>query len=369
MAPKQTDIELPGDPVVEIKPDYKSVDPKTVFLGGLFVLALLAASTAAAEIIMPIILAFILKPVLLPIMRGFAFLRVPRVLAALAVIMMLLGAGVGIGSALSTPAMEWASDLPQEFLKLKERLSDLNNPMEPIQKVLNDAQNLTSATSTDAVTVVSVRTSSLPDRVLSAAQSLIAGLFEMLLVLFFLLVSGDTFLRRLVEILPRFTDKKQAINISNQIERDISAYLVTITIMNAVVGLGTALAMWVWGVDDPLLWGIVAFLLNYVPIVGPIFGAALFLMVGLTSDPSLGSAMVPVALYLGIHITESQFITPFLLARHFTLNPVLVILGLIFFYWMWGIPGAILSTPIIAIIKIVCDNIDHLKPFGHFIEN
>lgn len=368
MISKQADIELPGDPVVEVRPDYKSVDPKTVFLGGLFVLAVLAASTAAAEIIMPIILAFILKPVLLPIMRGFAFLRVPRVLAAIAVIGMLLGAGVGIGSALSTPAMEWAADLPQEFPKLKERLSVLHNPIEPIQRVLNDAQNLTAA-SPDKITVVAVQGSALPDKFLNIAQSLIAGLFEMLLVLFFLLVSGDTFLRRLVEILPRFTDKKQAITISNQIERDISAYLVTITIMNALVGAGTAFAMWLWGFDDPLLWGIVAFLLNYVPVVGPIIGASLFLMVGLMSDPSLGSAVMPAALYLGIHITESQFITPFLLARHFTLNPVLVILGLIFFYWMWGIPGAILSTPIIAIIKIICDNIDHLKPFGHFIEN
>jgi len=122
------------------------------------------------------------------------------------------------------------------------------------------------------------------------------------------------------------------------------------------------------GVEDPVLWGIVAFLLNYVPIVGPIVAAVLFAMVGMMLGTSLDAAMLPPLIYMAIHITESQFITPMLLARHFTLNPVLVILGLIFFYWLWGIAGAILSTPIIAIFKIICDNVVTLKPLGHFIE-
>jgi hypothetical protein len=134
-------------------------------------------------------------------------------------------------------------------------------------------------------------------------------------VLFFLLVSGDTFLRRLVEILPRFSDKRQAIEISQHIEHDISAYLITVTIMNAAVGLATALVMWLCGLGDPILWGAVAFLLNYVPILGPMIGLVTFTLAGLLTLNTLWYALLPAALYLLIHLVEGETITPMLLAR------------------------------------------------------
>lgn len=363
------DILLPAHDVVEVKPAYKTAEPSTVFMGGLFTLAALWALNTASEIIIPVVLAFTLKLVLLPVMNGFARLRIPRVIAAILVLSLLIGGVFGIVTVLAPPAMEWAQDLPKEFPKIRDRINELRNPIEPLQKILSDAEELGIMDAADNnTTVVTVQQPTMRDRILASAGVLATGTSEMLLVLFFLLVAGDTFLRRLVEILPRFSDKKQAINISDQIQRDISAYLITITCMNTLVGAGTAAAMYFCGVDDPVLWGICAFLLNYVPIVGPIAGVMLFGMVGMMTELTLGEALLPAVIYLGIHITESQFITPLLLARHFTLNPVLVILGLIFFYWMWGIAGAILSTPIIAIIKIICDNVIALKPFGHFIE-
>jgi predicted PurR-regulated permease PerM len=188
------------------------------------------------------------------------------------------------------------------------------------------------------------------------------------LVLFFLLISGDTFLRRLVEILPRFKNKRQAVDISNQIETDISAYLFTITIMNVAVGIATGAAVALAGLGDPLLWGTVAFLLNFVPILGPLIGVVVFLMAGLLTIDTLWLAFMPAALYLVIHLVEGETVTPMLLARRFTINPVLVIISLVFWYWMWGVPGAILATPMLAVTKIVCDRIQSLMPFGHFIE-
>jgi predicted PurR-regulated permease PerM len=188
------------------------------------------------------------------------------------------------------------------------------------------------------------------------------------LVLFFLLVSGDTFLRRLVEILPRFKSKRQAVDISQQIESDVSAYLFTITIMNLAVGVATGAVMALCGVGDPVLWGTVAFLLNYIPILGPMIGVAVFVLAGLLSIDSLWGAFLPAGLYLLIHLVEGETVTPMLLARRFTINPVLVILSLVFWYWMWGVPGAILSTPMLAITKIICDRIRPLMAFGHFME-
>jgi predicted PurR-regulated permease PerM len=190
----------------------------------------------------------------------------------------------------------------------------------------------------------------------------------MVLLLFFLLISGDTFLRRLVEVLPRFSDKRQAVDISQQIEGDISAYLVTITIMNAVVGIVTGTVMWFTGLGDPVLWGAVAFLLNFLPILGPLIGVVVFLLAGLLTIDTLWQALLPAGLYLAIHLIEGEMVTPMLLAKRFTLNPVLVIVALVFWYWMWGVPGAILAVPLLAITKIVCDRIRSLAAVGHFLE-
>jgi predicted PurR-regulated permease PerM len=204
--------------------------------------------------------------------------------------------------------------------------------------------------------------------VFAGTRSFASGLLTTVLFLYFLLVSGDTFLRRLVEILPHFSSKRQAVDISQQIESDISAYLLTISIMNAAVGVATGLVMWLTGVGDPILWGTLAFLLNYAPILGPAVGVVVFLFAGLLSIDTLWLALLPAALYLAIHIVEGETVTPLLLARRFTLNPVLVIFSLVFWYWMWGIPGAILSVPMLAIAKIVCDRVRPFVALGHFLE-
>ena len=202
----------------------------------------------------------------------------------------------------------------------------------------------------------------------TGTRNFASGFFTTILFLLFLLVSGDTFLRRLVEILPSFSNKRQAVDIFQQVESDISGYLVTITLMNAAVGVATAMVMWLTGIGDPILWGAVAFLLNFVPILGPIFGVVIFLLAGLLTIDTLWQAFLPAGLYLGIHLTEGQLITPMLLARRFILNPVLVIISLVFWFWMWGTPGAILSVPMLAITKIICDRIRPLAAFGHFLE-
>ena len=139
-------------------------------------------------------------------------------------------------------------------------------------------------------------------------------------------------------------------------------------IMNAAVGIATALAMWLTGVGEPILWGTVAFLLNYVPILGTALGVLIFLLAGLLTHDTLWQALLPAGLYFGFHLIEGETLTPMLLARRFTLNPVLVVISLVFWFWMWGIPGGILSMPMLAITKIICDRLQPLAAFGHFLE-
>lgn len=367
-APDRPSAAVPTDvaPVDEAASPVPS-DIKAVFLGGLFLLALLAACYVAAEIVLPIVLAFVLSLVLQPTMRMLERIHLPRGIAAMLMILVLFGTLGGLGAALSVPATSWAQKLPTGIPKLEERLSFLSRPIAAFEKFTDQAQGLTQGDGPKAVPVT-VQGSGLSTELLSGTRSFASGLLETVLVLFFLLVSGDTFLRRLVEILPRFKDKRQAVDISKQIESDVSAYLFTITIMNLAVGVATGAVMALCGVGDPLLWGTVAFLLNYIPILGPMTGVVVFLLVGLLSSSSLWGAFLPAGLYLLIHLVEGETVTPLLLARRFTINPVLVILSLVFWYWMWGVPGAILSTPMLAITKIICDRIRPLMAFGHFME-
>lgn len=342
-------------------------DPKTVFLGGLFALALLAAAYIAGEIVLPLIFAFTLKLLLQPLFRLLERLHLPRALAALLLILVLFAIIVGLGTAISGPAVNWGAKLPEGVSRLEERLSFLRPPLDTSRRFLQQIENIGS---TGARPTVAGPLQGVPilATLFVGARSFASGLFTTILFLYFLLVSGDTFLRRLVEILPRFSSKRQAVDISQQVESDISAYLLTITIMNAAVGIATATVMWLTGVGDPILWGTVAFLLNYVPILGPALGVVIFFMVGLLTIDSLWRAVLPAALYLAIHLVEGETFTPMLLARRFTLNPVLVILSLVFWFWMWGIPGAILSVPMLAISKIVCDRVRSLAALGHFLE-
>jgi predicted PurR-regulated permease PerM len=158
------------------------------------------------------------------------------------------------------------------------------------------------------------------------------------------------------------------VEITLRVESDLSAYLLTITVINTAVGCATAGVMWLCAVPGPALWGVVAFCLNFVPILGPFCGIVLFLAVGLISKGPAWAALLPAALYFGIHVIEGEIITPMLLANRFTINPVAVILSLIFWYWMWGVPGAILAVPMLAIIKIVCDRLRPFRAFGHLLE-
>jgi len=345
----------------------------TFFQGGLFMLALLAALYFAREIILPIVLAFVLMLLLYPALRMLERLRVPRMIGALLLIGLLFSLVIAFGTALAGPAAAWAAKLPQGVPRLQDHLDFLRGPIAAIQQFLQQAESYLGggapATAPPATAgAPPIATSDIWMTLFASTRALAAGLFETILVLFFLLLSGDTFLRRLVEILPRFSDKRQAVDISQQIEYDISIYLVTITIMNAAVGIATAVAMRLCGLGDPLLWGAVAFLLNYVPILGPLLGLVTFVLAGLLTADTLGGALLPAGLYLGIHLIEGETITPMLLARRFTLNPVVVILSLIFWYWMWGVPGAILSVPMLAVVKIICDRVQTLAALGHFLE-
>ena len=343
-------------------------DPKTVFLGGLFMLAAFAALYVAQAVILPIVIALVLKLLLQPLVRLLERVRIPKALGAAISVLLLLGVFAGLGAILSSPASSFIRDLPNLVKQMQEKASSFSGLMERAQPFLEplglagkEPGEMLSFNPGDMA-------GSMAGKVAGGASAFASHLLETLLILFYLLVFGETFMRRLVEILPRFRDKKQAVNISDTVERDISAYLLTITIINAVVGVLCGVVMWACGVPGPLVWGVVAFCLNYIPILGPFAGVALFGAVSLATLGATWFAVVPPLLYLTIHFAEGEFFTPMLLAKRFTLNPVAVMIALVFWYWLWGVQGAILSVPLLAITKIVSDRIRPLKALGHVLE-
>ena len=342
-------------------------DPKSIFLGGLFTLAVLAACSVAQAIIVPVVMAVFLKLLLQPLIRILTRWRVPRVVAALAGLFLLATALLGLGVALSVPAASWGKTISEGFPRLEQRLKPLQGPISGLQEFLTKAQQAAGGAGKNAQPIAIERIGLL-DLLFSGTRAALEGMITTGVVLFFMMLQGDTFLRRGVEILPNFEHKRRAVEISQQVESDISLYLFTIISMNAVVGIAVGTAMWLCGMGDPVLFGAVAFILNFVPILGPISGVALFVLAGFMRFDEIGAALLPGAIYLGIHVLEGELVTPSLLARRFTINPVAVILSLVFWYWMWGVPGAVLAMPMLAITKIFCDRIRPLKAFGHFLE-
>jgi predicted PurR-regulated permease PerM len=343
-------------------------NPQTFFLGGLFALGFLAALYVAGAIILPVALAFVLNLLLQPAVHLLGRAHIPRAVGALFTVLLVIGALVGLVAALSVPAANWAERLPEGIPRLEAHLEVIKGPIQALQNVIQRAEQAADAPPGRG-SIVSVRRDlGITGALFAGTRSVLDGLFTTVLVLYFLLVAGDIFLRRVVEILPTFGNKRQAVDISQQVQEDISAYLLTITAMNATVGVATAAAMYLCGLGDPLLWGTTAFLLNFIPILGPLFGVGIFVLVGMLSFESLWWALLPAALYFGIHLVEGESLTPMLLARRFTLNPVLIILSLVFWFWMWGMLGAILAVPMLAILKIVCDRLRPLKALGHFLE-
>ena len=351
-APERKELPLPND-------------LKALLLLGIFALMAFYALYLTGEIVVPIIIAFLLKLVLQPAMETLVDWHVPRFVAALLLLVVLLAVASGLAFALAAPAASWLSNAPQGVARLEKRLSAVSEMTHNLRQASHDVEKISEDSA--GPPAVAVKGPPLSTFLFSGTRALVAGLLTVVVLLFFLLMSGNSFLRRIVEILPRLRDKKQAVDVIYEIQRTVSTYLGTVTVMNAAVGLLTGVATYFCGLGDPLLWGAVAFALNYIPILGPMINIAVLALAGLLTFDPLWQALLPAGIYLLIHLVEGEAITPVLLARQLTLNPVVVIIALVFWYWMWGVAGALLAVPMLATFKIVCDRVQALAAIGHFL--
>ncbi|HEX4496058.1 MAG TPA: AI-2E family transporter [Thermoanaerobaculia bacterium] len=336
-------------------------------LTGLFILAAFYTLYLGRTFFLPIVLSLLLSFLLRPVVRALKKIHIPEALSAGVLILGLLGLlGLGIFE-LAAPAYTWIGQAPQSLHRIEGRLRDLKRPVQTVSKATEQVERIAKVGGTDATPKVQVTQESLGARVFSGATEFAVEGLVLFILLFFLLASGDLFLRKLIKVLPSLADKKRAVDIASQIETEISTYLTTITVINIVLGLAVWGAMALIGVPNPLLWGVVAAVLNFVPFLGPITMVSVLTMVGLLIFPDLPHALIAPGVFLGLHFLESYLLTPMILGRRLTLNPVVIFLGLTFWGWLWGIAGAILAVPIMMVLKIFCEHSEPLASIGEFL--
>ena len=343
------------------------VEIRSISITGLFVLAAMYTLYFARAFFLPIVLAVLLDFLLSPLIRALKRARVPEPVGAALVIVVLLGtAGIAVYG-LVGPAKEWVAKVPVSMREAENRLRKLRTPVEQVSKTAEQVEQAAKVDNGTKTQEVVVKGPSLTERLFGTTQTLIASAFEVIILLYFLLAAGDLFLQKLIKVLPQFRDKKKAVTIARETEASISTYLVTVTLVNLALGLAVALVMFLLKMPNPLLWGAMAALAEFIPYLGASALVALLTLAGLVTFEQVGHALlVPVA-YLGVNIIQSQLISPLILGRRLTLNPVAIFVGLVFWWWIWGVPGAFIAVPLIATFKIFCDHIEALAPIGEFL--
>jgi predicted PurR-regulated permease PerM len=337
-------------------------------LPGIFLLLVLFTFKLASAFFIPVVLAVLLNFLFASTIRTLQRFWVPPPLGAVLVVGCLVGAvGFGIYQ-LALPARDWMAKLPQAARQIEGKLKDVKQSVREVTKAGQEVDKLTNLDTGEKTQKVEMRKPSLGESLLEPTQDFLIGAGIVLVLLFFLLASGDLFLRKLVNVLPRLEDKKAAVEITRQIERDISTYLFVITVVNAFFGMAVATAMYFVGMPNPLLWGAMAGMLHFIPFLGAVIGISVVTLVAAVTLDGIGAILLVPAAYFVLNVLEEYVVLPHVLGRRLMLNPVVVLVWLIFWTWLWGIPGALMAVPLLAIVKIICDHVEPLGAFAEFIE-
>lgn len=331
-------------------------------------LALGVAIHTAAPILLPVLVGGFGALLLNPAVRWLASHGLPRALAAGLVLGGLIGCLGSIGYAVRAPAVDAIEKAPRVISELQHKVQHMTQPVLAAGRLGEALQAIDSigAAPSRRVEVVQTRVS-LVER-FGGALLLAASLGSTLLLAYLFLVFGEGLFRRAVTIAPTLREKRTTVAIVRSIQSDISRYVGTVTLVNLTLGAATATALHLLGVRDALLWGLMVALLNYIPYVGPLVGTLVLLAVGVLQFETLGAALLPAAVYLLLNTLESQLLTPLVLGRSFALNPVVIVLWLLFWGWLWGALGLLLAMPLLVCAKIILGHSESLRPWALIIE-
>ncbi len=332
---------------------------------GIFLMMLVGGLYFAQGLLIPLALAFMLSVLLSPIVRFLRRGGVPEGISAVALVLGLLAMIAVGGWSLSGPVTQWIDDAPRIGLEIQEKLVSVRGWFGFVEQMSKQVEQMSGNDPT--VQRVILKEPGLLKSAATGVPQIIAKIGLALVLLLFLLASGDLFREKLVRVLPTLSDKKRAVSISRDIERETSRYLLTITGINIFTGVAVGLGMWAIGLPNPLLWGVLAALLTYIPYLGALIGISLVTAIALVSFESFAHALLAPAIYFGIALLEGQFLTPTIVGRRLEMNPVAILIAVAFWGWLWGVIGALMAVPMLVMLKVISDNIEGMEPVGRFL--
>lgn len=320
-------------------------------------------------LVLPIVVSMMLTLTLGAPVRWLQRKRIPGRFAAALVVFGALGAGVGVATLLASPAMEWAASAPKTIKTLEAKVRRIMSPVATLQRSAERMEQAAGSGADNASRTVQLATPGILARLSVDFVTVIPAALSVVFLTYFLLANGPLVRRKLAGLRPGRPELERREHLLCEIELAASHFLVTVALINTGVGAITALALWAVGVPNPVLWGGIATVLNFVPYLGPMVTVSIIALAALASIGSTGHAMLAPAAFLVVHLTESNLVTPLLLGRHLPVNTVAIFLGLLFFGWMWGIPGAVLAVPLTVCVKLVCDHVPALSQVGELLDN
>ena len=362
----------PGAPDPDIEKTKASIETRGGAAASLMILAVLATLYTlyfTRDFLLPIVFAILLNFLLSPLVRKLGRIHIPAPLGAGIIVLAVIGL-LGLGSyELSGPIEGWAASAPETLKASEAKLGKLVRPLQRAGRTAEQVANAASATGggQPKMTQVVVQGPSLLARAFGTTQRAIASLLEVLILLYFLLAAGDLFLQKLIKVLPNSEEKHKAVQIAREVESSISTFLMTTAIVNVCEGAVVTGVMYLWGMPSPILWGALVAVFEFIPYLGALAMVVILAIAAITTYDNVAHALLIPASFLLINMVQGNLISPFLLGHRLSLNPVVIFVGVAFWFWIWGVPGAFIAVPLLATLKIFCDHIEALAAVGEFL--
>ena len=328
----------------------------TLIAGAGFFLALPFALRAGAEFFLPVTAALVIAIALVPLLEWFERRRVPSGLAAFICVLLFIAVANAAVAAIVLPATEWVRLLPERIGRIRETLAPLLDVYASLERFIDDIVTEFGSQGAGTTRTVAVETpNSMLDLLATSAPHLAVQTFFALLVIFFFLAGWTRMRRATITTRTSFDGAMTTARVIQQVVDATSTYLGTITLVNVAVGIVMSLILWMLGMPTPLMWGGIVAVFNYIPYLGPIAATLLLALGGLMAFPDPWVAAIPAVSFAAIHLVEANMLTPSLVGRRLTINPLLILVALSFWAWVWGTTGALLAVPLLIILKTVLD--------------
>lgn len=356
----------PDQPDRADQPGLEVLDRIQYLLIGILILMACWSVWAAKVVIFPIVLGFLFALTLSPLVRwmGRAGLA-PEISAVLVIVTIGTGSAAGL-YLMSGPAASLVEAVPDMRAAAESKLTFVRQKLAQMEEAEDQVQQLAGGDDGTRERIL-VDEPNIVETAVSSLAGLGTTLLIALILAMFLLASGDMYQQKLVRSFPKFRDKKRALRISRDVERQISRYLGAITVINAGLGVAVAGSLWLLGMPYPYIWGVTAFALNFMPYLGAMIGVAAIAATSLITFDTTAQMIVPPLVYLALTSLEGQVITPILVGRHLSLNAAAVFVAVIFWAWLWGVAGALMAVPFLVTVKVICDHVPALNTVGMFL--